>query len=53
VYLGPHYAVDGYASMASVHVIWWLAGRRTVARRGPLRPGASVLALSPERRTES
>ena len=37
VYLGPHYAVDGYASIAAVHVIWWLAGRRWRARRADVR----------------
>jgi hypothetical protein len=27
VYLGWHYAIDGYASIAAVAAIWWLAGR--------------------------
>jgi hypothetical protein len=27
VYLGPHYAIDGYLAIALVHVLWRLAGR--------------------------
>ena len=32
VHLGWHYAVDGYASILGMALIWWLAGRMT--RRG-------------------
>lgn len=30
VYLGWHYAIDGYVSIAAVTLIWWLAGRQGV-----------------------
>ena len=32
VHLAPHYAIDGYASIAIVHGLWWLTGRLTGER---------------------
>lgn len=34
VHLGWHYAVDGYASIVAVPVIWWAAGRLTSRAAG-------------------
>ncbi|WP_417308324.1 phosphatase PAP2 family protein [Devosia sp.] len=43
VYLGWHYAVDGYASILVVAGIWWLVGRLVTMRAGPgLRGGAGT-----------
>ena len=39
VHLGWHYAVDGYASILGMALIWWLAGRLT-RQRGIHRRGA-------------
>lgn len=32
VYLGFHYAIDGYVSLAFVSLIWWLVGKRVKKR---------------------
>ncbi|MBK8084014.1 MAG: phosphatase PAP2 family protein [Devosia sp.] len=32
VYLGWHYAIDGYVSIAAVSLIWWVTGRRLERR---------------------
>jgi hypothetical protein len=32
VYLGWHYAIDGYVSIAFVVLVWWLAGRLIASR---------------------
>lgn len=37
VYLGWHYAIDGYVSMGVVCLIWWTAGRLTRQRQPPAR----------------
>lgn len=42
VYLGWHYAIDGYASIAAVALIWWLTGRIFASR--PASAPASVSA---------
>lgn len=44
VYLGWHYALDGYASIAAVSLIWWVCGRVFTSTRDkaatddPVRP---------------
>lgn len=51
IYLGWHYAIDGYASIGGVALLWWLSGRllrllRRMAwsRRRRRQPSASQLA---------
>lgn len=38
VYLGWHYAIDGYFSIAAVGVIWWAMGRALAASRAEAEP---------------
>jgi hypothetical protein len=42
VYLGWHYAVDGYVSIALVSVIWWSLGRRIALLMTPARTVTSA-----------
>lgn len=42
VYLGWHYAIDGYLSMAVVCLIWWLAGRFARGRQPSARNAIPV-----------
>ncbi|MBJ3786178.1 phosphatase PAP2 family protein [Devosia sediminis] len=42
VYLGWHYALDGYFSIAAVSLIWWAVGR--LARRSATLPQAAPVA---------
>ena len=38
VYLGWHYAIDGYFSIAAVTLIWWVAGKVTADRSAFAEP---------------
>jgi hypothetical protein len=46
VYLGWHYAIDGYVSIALVSLIWWLCGRVAQAKSAwPLAQGGGSMSL--------
>jgi hypothetical protein len=42
VYLGWHYAIDGYVSIALVSLFWWLTGRIGRQRRDPAPVAAAA-----------
>jgi hypothetical protein len=44
VHLGWHYAVDGYASIIGVAVIWYAVGKVLDRRTGPAEFGAAIPA---------
>ncbi len=46
VYLGWHYAIDGYVSIAAVAALWWVTGRIFAEGREPARSAPTTAPAS-------